>query len=90
MKVINNIPLRHYVFYDRARSRTDYLSAEELDKCEKILERKYPDGIEEDVLNDIFNHYFDEYFSHALHLTDDELAERKEKSKSLTNELYYQ
>lgn len=79
MKIILDIPLRYFEFSDGAKSRTDLLSYEELDKCEERLKEFYPDGIRRTVLNDLFNHYFDETFSTLLGVSDDELVDRKEK-----------
>lgn len=54
MKIYKEDSLRNFEFWSGARDRVQYLTADELDTIETILEDIYPDGIDETTVNDIF------------------------------------
>lgn len=53
MKVYREISLRDFDFWAGARDTVKYLTEEELEQIEQILEDLYPDGIGETELNDL-------------------------------------
>ena len=54
MKIYKEDSLRSFEFWSGAKDRVKYLTLEELDEIEVILEEIYPDGIDETTINDIF------------------------------------
>ena len=54
MKVYSEISLRDFEFWSGAKDTVKYLTLEELDTIEDILEEGYPEGMDETELNDIF------------------------------------
>ena len=54
MKIYKEESLRNFEFWSGAKDRVKYLTLEELDTIESILEDIYPDGIDETTINDIF------------------------------------
>ena len=80
MKIYAETNLRNFEFWSGARDRTKYLTYEELDQIEAILEELYPDGVDETTINDIF--WFEEDtiaewlgyndFEEIMHRDDDE------------------
>lgn len=54
MKVYAETNLRNFNFWSGACDRVKYLTLEELDQLEAILEEVYPDGMDETQINDIF------------------------------------
>ena len=54
MKVYAETNLRNFEFWSGAVDRVKYLTYEELDQIETILEDMYPDGVDETTINDIF------------------------------------
>jgi len=58
MKIVSEMRLCHFEFWAGAADRVKYLTWEQLDIIEGILDDIYPDGIEDTALNDIF--WFDE------------------------------
>lgn len=54
MKIYMETSLRNFEFWSGAKDTVKYLTLEELDTIEEILEDSYPDGIGETELNDIF------------------------------------
>ena len=54
LRSYNEIPLTEFEFWPEARERTDYLSSDELNRIEQILEHLYPEGLSEGALNAFF------------------------------------
>jgi hypothetical protein len=54
MKVYREISLSEFDFWAGAQDRVKYLSREELDQIEEILEELYPEGLEDVMINDLF------------------------------------
>ena len=54
MKIYTEQSLRNFKFWSGAKDRVKYLTLDELDTLEELLEDSYPDGIGETELNDIF------------------------------------
>ena len=53
MKIYTEQSLRNFEFWSGAKDTVKYLTLEELDTIEEILEDSFPDGIGETELNDI-------------------------------------
>lgn len=58
MKIYAEKNLRNFEFWSGACDRVKYLTLEELDQIENILEECYPDGMDETTINDLF--WFDD------------------------------
>ena len=58
MKIYSEKSLRDFEFWSGAKDRVKYLSAEQLDTIENILDDLYPEGMTETEVNDLF--WFDE------------------------------
>lgn len=54
MKVYRDIPLTEFHFWAGARDRVKYLSRNELEQIEEILEELHPEGLKETMINDLF------------------------------------
>ena len=54
MKIFSEISLSGFEFWSGARDRAEYLTDDEFDTIEVILEEQYPDGMGETELNDFF------------------------------------
>lgn len=54
MKIYREDSLRNFNFWSGACDRVKYLTYDELDQIEAILEDTYPDGIDETEINDLF------------------------------------
>lgn len=55
MKIIcEDKSLRDFDFWSGAKDTVDYLTSDELDTIEDILEDAYPDGMTETQVNDLF------------------------------------
>lgn len=54
MKIYSEISLRDFEFWSGAKDRAKYLTLEELDTIEDILEEVYPEGMNETEVNDFF------------------------------------
>jgi hypothetical protein len=54
MRIYREIPLREFEFWAGAKDRVKYLTMEELDQIEEILEEISPEGLSETDLNDLF------------------------------------
>ena len=54
MKVYAETSLKNFEFWAGAKDRVKYLTADELDTIESMLEDIYPDGVDETTINDIF------------------------------------
>lgn len=58
MKINTETNLRNFEFWAGARETVSYLTGDELDFIEAILEDLYPDGMDETAVNDFF--WFDD------------------------------
>ena len=58
MKIYSEQSLRNFDFWSGAKSRVKYLTDEQLDTIESMLEELYPEGMSETEVNDLF--WFDE------------------------------
>ena len=54
MRIYSEISLRDFEFWSGAKDRAKYLTSEELDTIEDILEEVYPEGMDETEVNDFF------------------------------------
>lgn len=54
MKIFTEQSLRDFEFWSGARDRVKYLTLEELDQIEAILEDAYPEGTSDTTINDLF------------------------------------
>lgn len=54
MKIYEETNLRNFEFWSGGADTAKYLTLEELDTIEAILEDIYPEGVEETTINDIF------------------------------------
>lgn len=54
MKIYKEESLTNFEFWSGARDRVKYLTYNELEEIEYILEELYPDGVDETTINDIF------------------------------------
>lgn len=54
MKICKEESLRNFDFWSGAKDTVKYLTFEEFDTIESILEDIYPDGMDETTINDIF------------------------------------
>ena len=54
LRSYNEISLAEFEFWPEARERADYLTSDELNRIEQILEQLYPEGLSEDELNVLF------------------------------------
>lgn len=54
MRIYTETSLRNFQFWDGAKDRAKYLTSDQLDRIESILEMDNPDGMEDTEINDIF------------------------------------
>ena len=54
MKISREENLYRFEFWSGARDRAKYLTIEQFDTIENILEDCYPDGLDETTINDLF------------------------------------
>lgn len=54
MKVYSEQSLKDFEFWSGAKETAKYLTAEQMDTVETMLEDLYPDGMSETEINDIF------------------------------------
>lgn len=54
MKIYKEESLTNFEFWGGARDTVKYLTYQELDTIESILEDVYPEGVDETTINDIF------------------------------------
>lgn len=54
MKIYTEESLKNFEFWSGAKDTVKYLTDDELDTIEKILEDIYPEGMSETQINDIF------------------------------------
>jgi hypothetical protein len=87
MKIYEEKSLRHFDFWSGAKDTVKYLTDEELDTIEAMLEDVYPDGMEDTQVNDIFWFEDDwiaemlgyEDFEAIMHRDDEEEDEEEEE-----------
>lgn len=54
MKIYCEKSLSEFEFWSGAKDRTKFLTSDDFDTIESIIEDLYPDGIDETKLNDLF------------------------------------
>lgn len=54
MKIYVETSLKDFEFWSGAKDTAEYLTDEEFDIIENLLEDAYPDGLDETALNDFF------------------------------------
>ena len=54
LRICREIPLAEFEFWGGGKDRVDYLTEEELNRIEQILEHIYPEGLSEGAVNDFF------------------------------------
>lgn len=54
MKIYSETSLRNFEFWGGAKDRVKYLTSDQLDSIESILEGDNPDGMEDTEINDLF------------------------------------
>ena len=87
MKIYTENSLSNFEFWSGAVDRVKYLTDDELDTIEAILEDIYPDGMDETQINDLF--WFEEDwiaeilgyedFEAIMHRDDEEEEEEEEE-----------
>ena len=81
MKIYTEDSLRNFNFWSGARDTVKYLTDEELDTIEAILEDIYPDGMDEIQINDIF-WFEDDWIAEMLGYADfEELMHRDDEDE---------
>lgn len=79
MKIYKEESLRDFEFWSGAVDTVKYLTDEELDTIESMLEDIYPDGMDETEINDIF-WFEDDYIAEMLGYNDfEELMHRDDE-----------
>ncbi len=78
MKIYKDISLTGFDFWSGAKDTVYYLTDEELDTIEDILEELAPDGMGETEINDIFWHEAELIASWLGYDDFDEIMEREE------------
>lgn len=58
MKIYTETSLKDFEFWSGAKDTVKYLTLDELDTIEEMLEELYPDGMDETTVNDFF--WFDD------------------------------
>lgn len=81
MKIYAETNLHNFEFWSGAKDTVKYLTWEEMDTIESILEDLYPDGVDETTINDIF--WFEEdWIAEMLGYNDfEEIMERDEEEE---------
>ena len=54
MKIYKEENLSNFEFWSGAKDTAEYLTDDELDQIEEILDELYPEGMDETELNDLF------------------------------------
>lgn len=81
MKIYKEENLRDFEFWSGARDTVKYLTDEELDTIESMLEDIYPDGMDETEINDLF-WFEDDYIAEMLGYNDfEELMHRDDEDE---------
>lgn len=77
MKIYTENSLRNFEFWSGAKDTVEYLTLDELDAIEFILEELYPEGASETTINDIF-WFEDDWIAELLgYESFDEIMERE-------------
>lgn len=89
MKIYTETSLRDFEFWAGAVDTVGYLTSEELDEIEAILEDTYPEGMDETEINDFF--WFEDdtiaewlgynNFEEIMHRDDEEYEEDEEEDE---------
>ena len=81
MRIYEEKNLRDFEFWSGARETVNYLTCDELDTIESLLEDIYPDGMEDTQINDIF--WFEEdWIAEMLGYNDfEEIMHREEEEE---------
>ena len=87
MKIYEEKSLTDFEFWSGAKDTVKYLTSDELEQLEAILEDAYPDGMEDTQINDLF--WFEEDwiaemlgytdFEELMHRDDEEEEEEEEE-----------
>jgi hypothetical protein len=78
MKIQKEVSLKEFEFWSGAADRRKYLTDEEMDTIENILDDLYPDGMNETALNDLFWFEEDTIAEWLGYSSFDEIMERDE------------
>ena len=78
MKIYKEENLSNFDFWSGAKDTAEYLTDDELDTIEEILEELYPEGMDETDLNDIFWHEADAIAEWLGYEGFDEIMNREE------------
>ena len=54
MKIFSETSLRYFEFWSGAKDTVEYLTPQDLDQIEFVIEDIYPDGITDTQVNDLF------------------------------------
>ena len=73
MKIVSEISLRNFEFWSGAKDHALYLTDDEFDTIEAMLEDCYPEGLTETDVNDLFWFDFDTIWTEWLgyYITED-------------------
>ncbi|MFA7019177.1 MAG: hypothetical protein WC239_09365 [Sphaerochaetaceae bacterium] len=78
MKIYKEENLSNFEFWSGAKDTAEYLTDDELDQIEEILDELYPEGMDETELNDLF-WFEDDLIAEWLgYESFDEIMEREE------------
>ena len=80
MKVYAETSLKDFEFWSGAKDTVEYLTDDELDTMETILEDLYPDGMEDTQINDIF-WFEDDWIAEMLGYEDFEAIMNRDKEE---------
>jgi hypothetical protein len=81
MKVYEEKSLKDFDFWSGAKDTVKYLTDDELEQIEAILEDAYPDGMEDTQINDIF-WFEDDWIAEMLGYEDfEELTHRDDEEE---------
>lgn len=80
MKIYEEKSLRDFEFWSGAKDTVEYLTDEELDTIEAMLEDVYPDGMEDTQVNDIF-WFEDDWIAEMLGYEDFEAIMHREEEE---------
>lgn len=92
MKIYEKKSLTNFEFWSGAQDTVKYLTSDELEQIEAILEDTYPDGMEDTQINNLF--WFEEDwiaemlgyadFEELMHRDDEEEDEEEEEEEGFT------
>lgn len=82
MKICKEESLTDFEFWSGAKDKVKYLTDDDLEQIEDILNAEYPEGIDETELNDFF-WFEDDFIAEVLGYSNfDELMEDREKTQN--------